>query len=586
MIPGTRADGGRPDVAARYAGLPETPDATGAFPRLSATQIQRLAAFGWRRPTAAGDVLIAQGERSDQFYVVLSGSVVVGNFGSLDRTGRDEPVDAEPDVESEVQIHGAGRFLGELGLLEGQPAFVSSIVTDPGDVLAISAPVLREVVQTDPAIGDLILRAYLIRRSILIGSGAGLRIVGSCLSPDTRRVLEFAARNRLPHRLLDLEKDRQAEALLEHFGLPVSDTPLVVLNSRHILRNPDNAALAQVMGLRPAVQHGSVCDLLVIGSGPAGLAASVYGASDGLSVIVRDGIAAGGQASTASRIENYLGFPSGISGAELAERAIIQARKFGALIGVSSAAVRLGEDNGLHVVDFNDGDRLTARAVILATGVRYRRLPVPGIEAFEGTSVYYAATFVEARSCRLDPVAVVGGGNSAGQAALFLAAQSPRVYLLVRGPDLAADMSRYLIDQLEHHHRVEILLNTEVAGLSGEKSLSSVDLVDNKTGEKRRIDARALFVFVGASANTRWLEGTVRLDEKGHVVTGGDAEIGQPQDIRSPTGPRRLPLETSRSGVFAAGDVRSGSIKRVASAAGEGSMAVRMVHEHLAATGR
>ncbi|WP_245782382.1 FAD-dependent oxidoreductase [Actinokineospora terrae] len=478
-------------------------------------------------------------------------------------------------------MHGPRRFLGELGLLEGQPAFAGAVLAEDGEVLAVPVAALRRLVLGDPALGEQILRAYLIRRSLLIGGGSGFRIVGSCYSPDTRRLLQFAARNRLPHRLVDLEKDTQAEALLRRFGVGTSDTPVVVLRGTDVLRNPSNAELARRMGLRRADAQRGVLDLLVVGAGPAGLAAVVYGASDGLSVSSVDALAAGGQAATTSLIENYLGFPSGISGAELAERSLIQADKFGVRVAVPACARTLRRRDGDYVVGFDDGVEITARAVVIATGVHYRRLEVPGIAEFEGTSVHYAATLHEARTCGASPVGVVGGGNSAGQAAVFLAQGSPRVYLLVRGGDLTQNMSRYLVDQVERHPRVTVLPYNEVCGVVGGATLEALVVANNRTGERRELDVRALFVFIGAAPYTAWLSGLVALDEDGFVLTGADADDSRSDDGWQHVSRRPLVLETSRPGVFAVGDVRRGSVKRVASAVGEGAMAVRLVYEHL-----
>ena len=546
--------------------LTETPDPYDAFPRLSDEQIATLARGGERRPTHAGEVLYAQGERTTTFYVILSGLVAI--------------VEGEGDEARVVRVHGPRRFLGELGLLEGQPAFTGAVVAEPGEVLALPADALRKLVLSDPVLGDLILRAYLNRRSLLIGLGTGLRIIGSCYSPDTKRLLEFAARNRLPHKLVDVEKDAQAEALLRRLGVSVAETPVVALHDK-VLRNPSNAELARQMGLRPPEPEQAVRDLVVVGAGPGGLAAAVYGASDGLVVSALDALAPGGQAGTSSRIENYLGFPSGISGSELAERSVIQADKFGVRVAVPAEAVTLRATDGHYVVGIREGVEVASRAVVIATGAHYRRLDVPDVERYEATSVYYAATLHEARACMADPVAVVGGGNSAGQAAVFLAGSSPKVHLLVRGKDLNEDMSRYLVDRVTRHPRIEVLTRVEVRDIEGEDSVDGVVVENVDTGERTRLDVRAMFVFIGAVPYTAWLSGMVALDEDGFVLTGVDADGSRAEDLWRGVDRPPLPLETSRPGVFAVGDVRHGSVKRVASAVGEGAMAVRHVHEHL-----
>ncbi|SEF24560.1 thioredoxin reductase (NADPH) [Amycolatopsis pretoriensis] len=539
--------------------LVETPDPHGAFPRLTREQLETLSAAGKRRPVRPGDVLYAQGERTTDWYVVLSGKVAIQH--------------REGDETRTVRVHGPARFLGELGLLEGQLSFFTAVAAEPGEVLVVGVDELKRLVLGDPVLGDVILHAYFVRRTVVIGSGDGLRIVGSCYSPDTRRLLEFVARNRLPYRLADLDKDRGAEALLRRLGVTVEETPVVVLPGAGVLRNPSTTELACAMGLRHEESPVGVRDLLVVGAGPGGLAAAVYAASEGLATSAFDAVAAGGQAGTTSRIENYLGFPSGISGAELAERSVIQADKFGVRVAVPGQARTLTPQGGLYAVGFVDGTEIVTRTVIIATGARYRRLPLPRLEHLEGTCLYYAATPQEARQCQADPVAVVGGGNSAGQAAVFLAQGSPVVHLLVRGGDLGADMSRYLVDQVQRHPRIRVHLHTEVREVVEDgKTMSGVQVEDNRTGERRRLAARALFVFIGAAPHTRWLSGHIALDEDGFVLTGADAG-----GSNTP-----LPLETSSPGVFAVGDVRHGSVKRVASAAGEGAMAVRLVHERLA----
>jgi thioredoxin reductase (NADPH) len=549
----------------------ETPDLSGAFPRLEESRLRMLEAWGERRPVGREEVLIAEGEREDTFYVVLSGRVAVAEaFGTPD--------------QRVVRVHGPGRFLGELGILTGQPAFLTNVVVDPGEVLAVPADQLRVLATRDPAFGDLVLRAYLVRRSLALGEGLGFRIIGSRYSASTRQLREFAARNRLPHRFVDVETDPSAERLLRALGLRPDDTP-VVLYRNQLLRNPSPAELAEVFGLRDLGRDEEVCDLVVVGAGPAGLAAAVYGASEGLDTALLDAVATGGQAARTSSIENYLGFPAGISGGELAERAAVQAEKFGARKAVPAEVVGLEQRDGDHVIHLADGGQVAARCVIVATGVRIRRLPVPGLDQFENTCVYYAATPLEAQQCVGDPVVVVGGGNSAGQAAIFLADHAAEVRMVVMEASLDENMSRYLADRIANDPRIEVYLHTVVQELEGQGGrLEAVLVRDTVTGEVRRLPARDLMVFIGGIPSTSWLPDSVSLDPGGYVMTGPDA--CRPTDAGEGggqgEGPMQLPLETSLPGVFAAGDVRSGSIKRVASAVGEGAMAVRMVHEHLA----
>jgi thioredoxin reductase (NADPH) len=544
--------------------LEETPDLDGAYPRLSDGQLRLLEEHGQRRPTAAGQVLLRAGERGENFYVLLSGQAVV-----LD------DVDGESHI---IRVHGPGRFLGELSVLTGQIEYVTTMVRVPGEVLVVPARELRGLVLREPALGDLILRAYFSRRGLLIEQGAGIRIIGSQFSPDTLRLRSFAARNRIPHRFVDLESDAAAETVLRQLNVDPAGAPIVVWGHGHILRNPSNVELARALGLRRVPPKRQVVDLAVVGAGPGGLAAAVYGASDGLRTVVIDANSTGGQAARSARIENYLGFPTGISGAELAERAGLQAAKFGAHVIVPAEARGLEHDVDHYTIRTDGGDDIRASAVILATGATYRKPPIARLEKFEMTSVYYAATHVEARTCAPGPIAVIGGGNSAGQAALFLAKHAPRIYLIVRHADLGRDMSRYLVDEiLACPSKIEVLTCTEVRELIGNASLDAIVAQNNQTGEIRQLEVHSLFIFVGAQPCTKWLAGSVALDKDGFVLTGpaldGDCK---PNDA--------FFLETDQPGVFAIGDVRSGSVKRVASAVGEGAMAVRFVHERAVAS--
>ncbi len=542
----------------------ETPDHDGAFPRLTGDQLARLEAHGKRRRIRAGEVLFAEGDEHYDFHVVLDGKVaIVDGYGG--------------PRERLIAVHGPRRFLGELGLLTGQAAFFTAVVREAGEELVLPVARLRALISHDAALADLLLRAYFLRRELLIGLGAGLRIIGSSFSPDSRRLREFAARNRLPHRWIDLERDADAEALLREVDVSPRETPVVIWRGE-VLRNPSNAELARAVGLATMASERTLCDLLVVGSGPAGLAASVYGASEGLDTVAIDALATGGQAGASSRIENYLGFPAGISGADLAERAVIQARRFGARIIVPAEAVALESVEDHYLVRLADDREILTRTVLIASGARYRKLSVPRLEEFEGGSVYYAATLPEARACAGDPLVVVGGGNSAGQATLFLSRYATELRLLIRGHSLSANMSRYLADRIERSE-VEVLLDTEVRALEGGRTLEAVVAENKRTGECQRLPARAMFVFIGAEPHTGWLRQCVALDRDGFVLTGPAAGASLGEGERGSRQP--LLLETSRPGVLACGDVRSGSIKRVASAVGEGSMAVRLVYDFL-----
>lgn len=542
--------------------VPETPDVSGAFPRLTSPQLDALRAVGKVVPVAEGQVLARAGESFASFFVVLEGRLMVYEG---------DPVGADALFE----IHGPGRFVGDIGLLEGEPSFATIAALESGSVLEVPIGELERIVTGDPLLGDVILRAYLIRRSMAIGFGAGLRIVGSRFSPDTRRLLDFTARNRVPHRLLDVEQDPAADAILRRMGLDVADVPVVIVSGSRVLRNPSIVDVAQALGLRKT-RPAATSDALVVGAGPAGLAAAVYAASDGLSVVLSDAVATGGQAARSSRIENYLGFPSGISGAELAERSTLQAAKFGATVFAPSTAQSLTADEGALVVRFSDGTSLRPQAVVVASGMEYNRLAVANLDRFEYTSVYYAATIAEARECGADPVVVVGGGNSAGQAAVFLAGTASRVHLVVRGADLGASMSRYLVVQVEDHPRISVHRRTTVVAANGGAHLESVVVEDAASGVREEIPTVHLFVFIGATPATSWLGPDIVRDDRGYVLTGRGA---------TPAGASRGFLETSLPGVFAVGDVRSGSVKRISAAIGEGASVVRMVHEHLETAG-
>jgi thioredoxin reductase (NADPH) len=532
----------------------ETPDLHGAFPRLSDPQIARLAVRGEYRKVDGGAVLYAAGETSDEFFVVISGHVSL-----VDGTGGE-------------CVHGPGRLLGEPSLLTGQAASATAVVREPGEVLAVPEAQIREIVGPDPALSDLILRAYLQRRSVLIGLGAGLRVIGSRFSVDTRRLRDFAARNRIPYRWTDLEEDVPVEELLRALGLTPQETPVVIWRGEKVLRNPSNGELARAIGRGPPSFREAIADLAVVGAGPAGLAAAMYTAADGLRTVLLDSVATGGQAATSTRIENYLGFPTGIAGADLAERARMQAERFGTAVTVPGEVTALEGWDGRYTLRLAASAPVRARNVLIATGARYRRLDLPDLQRFERTGVYYAATPIEAQSSRGAPVVVVGGGNSAGQAAVFLAHHAVRVYLVVRGRDLAGNMSRYLIDRIARTDRIEVLTSTEVRSLVGDPAagLSAVRVSAVSAGPSRQLDARALFVFIGARPHTAWLDGAVALDRHGFIRTGSDV----PEDATA--APRSL-LETSLPSVFAAGDVRSGSTKRVASAVTEGTTAARLI---------
>ena len=459
-------------------------------PTLREDQIEILRRYGQKRKTEVGDVLFRAGDTQNDFIVILEGEVeVVDDFAGEART---------------IGVFLAGRFLGELNMLTGQAMYLTAVVREGGEVLSITRERLKEIVTEEPNLSDVILKAFLARRKYMIRTGLGLRIIGSRHSSDAARLREVAARNRVPHVWIELVEDPEAEALLERFGAKPSETPVTVWQGEDVLKNPTNAEFTT--GLEVDAPLERTYDLVVVGAGPAGLGAAVYGASEGLSTLALESIALGGQAGTSSRIENYPGFPAGLSGFELASRVLVQADKFGARTAVPQEAVSLRRENGHYHIELSEGREVAARSVIAATGARYRRLQVPGLERFEGVSVHYAATEAEAQRCEGEEVAIVGGGNSAGQAALFLAGRTRRVYLLIRGEVLGKNMSRYLVDRITNAANIELLVSTGVRELTGEDRLNGVVIEDNRSGERRTLGARALFVFIGAEANTGWLQ--------------------------------------------------------------------------------
>jgi thioredoxin reductase (NADPH) len=539
-------------------------------PLLGDAQLTALRLYGDEVEVSAGDVLFADGDPSYDLIVILEGTVeIVENFGK--------------SKEEVIISYGEREFLGEKGLLTGQRVYLTAVVRNAGRVLRVPVEQLRIIMAQEADLSEYILRAMLVRHTRLTERGSGLTLVGSRFDRNTRSLLEVLARNRIPFRWLELEGTAEAEDLLRHLHIPLSDLPLVVLPGDSLLRNPNSQALLDALGLaaKPGKDESNMCDLLVIGAGPAGLATAVYGGSEGMSTVLAEATAIGGQAGTSSRIENYLGFPAGLSGEELAERAALQAEKFGVRTKLGARAVSLSSDGDSHHVQFEDGEMLAAKSLILATGARYNRLPVDRMADFEGVGVYYAATQMEAKACTPDPVVIVGGGNSAGQAALFLARSCTHVQIAIRGAALASSMSRYLIDQIERDSRITVAPHTEVVGLVGEQRLEGVTLRDNTSGRIFTQPSRGLFVFIGAAPCTEWLNGQLAVDDHGFLLTGADVPMGA---LENP-GQAPLLLETSRPGVFCVGDVRSRSIKRVATAIGEGSMAVRLVLDRLETTG-
>lgn len=546
--------------------LGEDSDVT--FPRLDEAQLATLAAVGRREQLAAGQVIFSPGDLDYEMLVVLSGCVEIFDGGA--------------DGEEVLVRYGPRQFAGELNLITLEPALLRAVVAEAGEGIFVSREVLRDVVSRDTRLGDLIMNALVSRRATIIAAGSGARLIGYGSDPATRQLREFLTRNRVPHRFIDIDGADGIVSPIDGEPPAAEDLPMLV-GGEKVLRAPTILEAATALNLRAPNKTAKVSwDCLIVGGGPGGLGAAVYAATEGLSTILVDAVALGGQASTSSRIENYLGFPAGVSGADLADRAIAQARRFGLRTAVPERALALRSEEGRYVVELDSGDELAARTVVLATGASYRQLPVEGTRRLNGSGVFYAATLVESRMCGSAGVAVVGGGNSAGQAAIFLSGTVEHVYLLLRGDDLRRGMSSYLVDQIEAIDNVEVLLHTEVREVRGETALTGIAVEENRADERRDLEVGGLFVFIGADPCTEWLDGALAKDDDGFLLTGVDLEVTHLGGTSGAVGRPALPLETSLPGVFTVGDGRSGSIKRVASAVGEGSMAVRVIHEYLA----
>jgi thioredoxin reductase (NADPH) len=543
--------------------LPEAPEQIETmFPKLGDAEIERLTPLGVCGHVEAGDVVVEQGDETHGVFIVIQGSLEV-------RAG----ARGEGAV---VRVLERGMFTGEVNQLSGRRSLVQIRAREASELLEINRVSLRRMMQTDVALGEIFLRAFVLRRVYLIANNVGDAVlIGSSHSADTLRLRTFLSRNGHPHTYVDVERDPDVQTTLDHFAVRIEDIPVLICRGDLVLRNPTNAEAAECFGLNAGIDEGGVYDLIVVGAGPSGLAAAVYGASEGLNVLVIEGNAPGGQAGSSSRIENYLGFPMGISGQDLANRAFIQAEKFGAHVLIARAASALKCQRAPYVVEMDGGGSVKTRSIILAAGAQYRKLDLPNPDQFEGVGVYYGATQVEAEVCRNEEIVVVGGGNSAGQAALFLSGFAKHVYLLVRREGLGDTMSRYLISRIEACNEITTKPWTVIEALEGSDHLERVRWRNTKTDEKEAHDIHHVFLMTGANPNTAWLDGCLELDEKQFIITGTD--LGEKWALRRPP----YLLETSVPGVFAVGDIRAGSVKRVASAVGEGSMAVQMVHRVL-----
>jgi thioredoxin reductase (NADPH) len=538
------------------------------FPQLTPEQMARFAVHGQTRWVAAGEVLIEVGDETVRFFVVKTGQIDIFRVSG--------------ETQEVVAICRAGQFTGELNLLSGRRALVRLRVSEPGELIQLDRDKLLSLVQADSELGEVLMRAFILRRVDLIARGIGdLVLVGSSHSAGTLRIREFLTRNGQPYTAVDVERDPGVQELLDRFGVAIDQVPIVICHGQRMLRNPSNQQLADFLGFNDAIDRNRICDLAIVGAGPAGLAAAVYGASEGLDVLMLESNAPGGQAGTSSLIENYLGFPNGITGQDLALRAYTQASKFGARVLIAKTATRLRCDKKPYTIEMDDGSQVQARSVIIATGARYRKIELENLEQFEGAGVYYGATFLEAQLCRGDEIVVVGGGNSAGQAAVFLAQTVKRVHVLIRSGGLAETMSRYLIRRIEDHPAIELRTHTEIITLEGTNRLERVCWRDNQSGEIERPIIRHVFLMTGAVPNTTWLDGCLVLDDKGFVKTGPD--LSQDELSAAKWSLARSPyfLETSIPLVFAVGDARAGNLRRVAAAVGEGSNAVSFVHRVL-----
>jgi len=543
--------------------MPETPEQLDAmFPKLEDAQIARLAECGSQRRTQAGEILFDQGDATHGIFVVLEGSIEIASVVN--------------NEEAVIRVIRKGEFTGEIAHLSGRRTLVRGRTREASTLLEIDREKLRHIMQIDTALGDTFLRAFIMRRVFLIAHSVGDAVlIGSDHSSDTLRLRAFLSRNGHPHTYVDVERDPDVQSLLDHFEVKVTDIPVLVCRGQLVLRNPSNSEAAECFGLNAGIDNTNVYDLIVVGAGPSGLAAAVYGASEGLNVLVVESSAPGGQAGSSSRIENYLGFPMGISGQDLASRAFVQAEKFGANIAVARSARALKCARPPYTIELDDGGTVQGRSIIVAAGAQYRKLPLPNLAQFEGSGIYYGATAVEAQLCKNEEIVIVGGGNSAGQAATYLSGFAKHVHLLVRGAGLADTMSRYLISRIEACREITLRPWTEIVELEGDTRLKRVQWRDSKTGTTESHDVQHLFLMTGACPNTAWLSGCLELDTKQFIKTGAD--LGP--DWSVPRAPYLL--ETSVPGVFAVGDVRAGSLKRVAAAVGEGSMAVQFVHQVL-----
>jgi thioredoxin reductase (NADPH) len=541
---------------------------TQAFPVLTEAQINRIRPVGKVRTVQKGEILFEPGSTVVPFFVLLSGSMEI----------------VQQDLNGEIQVatHGPGEFTGEMTMMSGRRALVRGRVTESGDYLELSGEGLRSLVARDAELSEIFMRAFILRRLELVRRGkGGLILMGSRHSAHTLRLREFLTRNEHPYAYVDLDTDKTSQELLDRFDVKLDQIPVIICQASKVLRNPSMQDLADCLGLNVAIDESQIRDLIIVGAGPSGLAAAVYGASEGLDTLVIETASPGGQAGSSSKIETYLGFPTGLSGQELAARAIAQTEKFGAQMMVAHSVTQLECSKRPYKVVLDNGNKLATRSVVIATGAQYNKPGIANLAQFEGRGIYYGATYMESQLCESEDIIVVGGGNSAGQAAIFLSQTSRKVHMLVRSSALSDTMSRYLIQRIEENPNIEMHYQTQIVGLEGATHLQRVTWKDNTTGETSVHDIQFVFIMAGASPRTEWLESCIALDSRGFILTGRDLDPAIENGTWKLNRPPQM-LETSLPGVFAVGDVRSGNVKRVASAVGEGAIAIHLVHNALA----
>ena len=549
---------------------------TQIFPTLTEAQIHRIRATGKVRKVKVGEILFEPGDTQVPFFVILSGAL--------------EIVQPSLDGEGQIVSHDTGGFTGEMSMISGTRCLVRGRVTQAGEFLEVSPDGLRSLVAKDAELSEVFMRAFILRRLALISHGFGnLILLGSRHSAGTLRIREFLSRNAYPYTYVDLDTDKDSQALLDRFNVKASEVPVVICKGGNVLRNPTSQHLADCIGFNISIDNSQMRDVIIVGAGPSGLAAAVYAASEGLDALVIEVESPGGQAGSSSKIENYLGFPTGVSGLELANRALAQAQKFGAKLMIGHSVVRLNCDELPYKIILDNGEELPTRSIVISTGAQYNKPQIANLKQFEGRGVYYCATYMESQLCEGADVVVVGGANSAGQAAVYLAQTARKVYMCVRRDGLAETMSRYLIQRITENPKIELVCNTEIVGMEADGDndngeLKRVTLRDKKTGETSTREICHVFLMTGASPRTQWLQGCVAMDEKGFILTGRDITTPRNGDSSPAWKLTRPPqmFETSLPSVFAVGDVRAGNVKRVASAVGEGAIAIYMVHRALA----